>query len=246
VERHPEDWPTQRQTDHAEASAYPASDESYFRISPSPSSEGRPSTGLVAALVVAALLAVAGWTTAAVALVGGDDPVPAASVTVEPSGTPAPAQLAPSLPEAPCDPASATAEAAGLTNPRTTAASAALDGTGTAARLTVRCGLSADEVTLTVDLLRSRDTAELTESFEFHRREAADGGEGVADALRGVGKRAVLTTGRPGVTGRTTVAIEVLGTDREVSIMGTTFGGHPVTDTRDLLVAMARAYLAAR
>jgi hypothetical protein len=202
-------------------------------------------SALVAALILTALLAMAGWTTAALALTR--DPPPARA-TARPSATAvAPARSAvppaPSLAEVPCGPAATLARRHGLTGVQSLPA-ATLDGSEAEPRLKLRCSLSSEQFDLSVDLLRSPDPEAVAEFFEFHRGSAVDGTGGTA--LPGVGDRAFVTEDGATAGGRATVGVDVTGNHRAMSIVGTTSGGYATADARALLVAMAEAYLTAR
>lgn len=210
-------------------------------------------TALVAALVLTALLAMAGWTTAALGLTRdrtpARTPVVRSATPVAPTASAAPGM--PSLAEAPCGPAAAAAESQGLTELRSTP-SATLDGTGTGTgtgaspelRLKLRCTLSSEQFDLSVDLLRSPDADAVDEFFDFHRRSAVGGAS--ATGLPDLGERAFVTVDDAAVGGRTTIGVDVAGNRRALSIVGTTSGEFTADDARTLLVAIARAYLTAR
>jgi hypothetical protein len=194
------------------------------------------------------LVAIAGWTTAIVALVsGGDASAPSESgrpVAEAPAGPSPTTPAAPTLAEEPCGVAAATAEAQALTNIRSVP-SATTDGTGSVRRLKLRCELSADELSLTVNLLRSTDAAAVKASFDFNRVASLNQDEGLVAPLPEVGKQAFTTTGRPSPSGRVVVAVDVLGTDRAISISATTSADYPAAKARDVLVALAKAHVTA-
>jgi hypothetical protein len=223
---------------------FTAPEEPYLPATPPERTLDR-TTALVAALVLTALVGLAGWTTAALALTRDRAATPGAarpSVTPgRPLGSPAPP--APSLAEAPCGPATAVAGRQGLTQFRGTP-SATVDGSGTDLRLRLRCTVSSEEFDLSVDLLRSPDAAAVDEFFDVHRRPALGGGR--STALPGVGERAFVTVDDAAVGGRATVAVDVAGNRRAMSLVGTTSGDYPTADAQALLVAIAQAYLTAR
>jgi hypothetical protein len=214
----------------------------YFPATPSTRTLDR-TTALVAALVLTALLALAGWSTAAVAWTRGRGPAPAAArpsaTAASPTAAPVSAPL--SLAEAPCGPATTAAESQGLTELHTTP-SATLDGSGADLRLKLRCSLSSGQFDLSVDLLRSTDSGAVDEFFDFHRRSALGGAR--STGLPGLGERAFVTVDGA-VGGRTTIGVDVAGNRRALSLVGTTSGGYAPEDAQALLVAIATAYLTA-
>jgi hypothetical protein len=204
-------------------------------------------TALVAALVLTGLLALAGWSTAALALTRDRSPARTAAGPPPTPAAPAASSEPPtsSLAEAPCGPAATAAERQGLTELRSTP-SATLDGTGssTELRLKLRCTLSSEQVDLSVDLLRSPDTDAVDEFFDFHRRSALGGTR--STGLPELGERAFVTVDEGAAGGRTTIGVDVAGNRRALSIVGTTSGDFAVEEAQTLLVAIAKAYLAAR
>jgi hypothetical protein len=203
-------------------------------------------TALVAALVLTGLLALAGWSMAALALTRDRSPARAVAGPSASPAAPAASSVPPvSLAESPCGPAAAAAGRQGLTELRSTP-SATLDGTGsgTALRLKLRCTLSSEQVDLSVDLLRSPDTDAVDEFFDFHRRSALGGAS--STGLPELGERAFVTVDEGAAGGRTTIGVDVTGNRRALSIVGTTSGDFAVEEAQTLLVAIAKAYLAAR